>query len=513
MEIKKLTLKAEIKSFDDNEMTITHYISTPTPDRYGDIVHPEGMLEEQFRKNPVVLLNHDSSKMIIGKNLWLEKTETGVLAKTQFADTETGREIYRLNKAGFMNAWSIGFMIPEGGLEMRDGKRHIIKWELLEYSSVAVPANPDCINLVMKSLKTIFPQKNITGAQMEHNEKIPALPPEKFKNDSNKNIDEIQDGRNFIKSIVYKNPDLLPASYKSNYLNEGTSADGGYTVPVEFYDRIMSNVIAQSVIRRNATIVRAEAKEVQIPKLSAASTFSFINEGTQKSVSNPVFAQIRLVRHDGGFIILLSKQLIEDSAFDIVSFLSDMASRVIANAYDSAGFKGSSGVITGILDSEFGATEIVSAGGTPNSIVYDDILKTISAVPSHTLPKSKFYMHRSMLGYIRRLKDETGGYIIAPDERKAMTMEGFPIELSDNMYSYSESALSRGYIVFGDLSTIFLHERKDLSISVSDSASVNIGGTQINLWQQGLIGLNFGVSFDIKAVFPENLAVIQTAAE
>lgn len=512
MEIKRLTTHSEIKSFNDSEMTITHYISTPTPDRYGDIVDPEGMLEDQYRKNPVVLLNHDSSKMIIGKNLWLEKTERGILAKTQFADTENGREVYRLNKTGFMNAWSIGFLIPEGGIEIKDGKRYIRKWELLEYSAVAVPANPDCVNLVMKSLKTIFP-KNKTGVKMELKGTTPALPPEKFKNNSNKNIDEIQDGRNFIKSIVYKNPDLMPASYKSNYLNEGTSADGGYTVPVEFYDRIMANVISQSVIRRNATIVRAEAKEVQIPKLSSASTFSFINEGAQKAVSNPIFSQVRLVRHDGGFIILLSKQLIEDSAFDIVGFLSDMASRVIANAYDSAGFKGSSGVITGILDSGFGATAIVASGGTPNSIVYDDILKTISAVPSHTLPKSKFYMHRSMLGYIRRLKDETGGYIIAPDERKAMTIEGFPVELSDNMYSYSESALSRGYIVFGDLSTIFLHERKDLSISVSDSASVNIGGTQINLWQQGLIGLNFGVSFDIKAVFPENLAVIQTASE
>lgn len=334
-----------------------------------------------------------------------------------------------------------------------------------------------------------------------------------YKVKSSKTEPEENEFRQFVKSIVYRKPELMPENLKSNYLNETTAADGGYTVPVEFYDRIMMNVQSQSVIRQNATIVTTEAKEVQIPKLSSASTFSFVSEGSQKAVSNPVFSQVRLVRKDGGFIIVLSKQLIEDSAFNIMSFLTDMSSRIISNAYDSAGFKGTSGVITGILDSEYGATEIVSAGGTPNSIVYDDILKCLSAVPSHTLPKSKFYMHRSMLGYLRRLKDETGGYIIAPDERKAMTMEGFPVVLSDNIYSYSESALSRGYIAFGDLSTVMLHERKKLEISVSDSASVNIGGTQINLWQQGLVGLNFGVSFDIKSIFPENIAVIQTASE
>lgn len=334
-----------------------------------------------------------------------------------------------------------------------------------------------------------------------------------YKVKSSNTESESKEFSQFIKSIVYKKPELMPDNLKSNYLNETTSADGGYTVPIEFYDKIMMNVQEQSVIRQNATIVKTEAKEVQIPKLSSASTFSFVTEGSQKAVSNPVFSQVRLTRKDGGFIILLSRQLIEDSEFNILNFLTDMASRIISNAYDSAGFKGTSGVITGILDSEYGATEIVAAGGTPNSIVYDDILKCISAVPSHTLPKSKIYMHRSMHGYLRRLKDETGRYIISPDERKSMTMEGFPVVLSDNMYSYSESALSRGYIAFGDLSTVMLHERKNLEISVSDSASVNIGGTQINLWQQGLVGLNFGVSFDIKSVFPENIAVIQTAAE
>ena len=41
------------KTFNDDDLTITHYISTTTPDRYGDIVNPAGMDTSNYIKNPV----------------------------------------------------------------------------------------------------------------------------------------------------------------------------------------------------------------------------------------------------------------------------------------------------------------------------------------------------------------------------------------------------------------------------------------------------------------------------
>ena len=75
----------------------------------------------------------------------------------------------------------------------------------------------------------------------------------------------------------------------------------------------------------------------------------------------------------------------------------------------------------------------------------------------------------------------------------------------------SDTADVHGFVAFGDLKHLMLNLRKDLTVSISDSASVSLDGSQLNLWQQGLIGLNFGISFDIKAVFPEALAIISTS--
>ena len=527
-ELKQKAISDKISgdSINRDELTITHYISTRTPDRYGDIMEPLGCDDSEYKKNPVVFFGHMSQNLPIAKNISLSYTDDGIIAVTKFDDSEFAKEIFRLNAEGFLNSWSIGYLPLERPIQ-KGGYNVYEKWQLLEYSSVPIPANPDAVNLLLKEVKNSELKKIIEKnfSKLNTNNMHDALetgnfepvkknnPLEDYKIKGSGISADSADFRQFVKSIAYNKPELMPERIKSNYLNEGVSADGGYLVPVEFYDKIMMNVFETSVIKRNATVINTEAKEIQIPKLSSASTFAFVNEGTAKPVSNPVFSQVRMVRKDGGFIVLLSKQLIEDSKFDLMNYLAKMAGSVISNAIDSAGFKGSSGVITGVLDSTFGATPIVAAGGTPNSIVYDDVLKCISAIPSQTLPNAKFYMHRSMLGYLRRLKNETGDYLISPDERKNLTLEGFKLELSDNMYSYSESALSRGYIAFGDLSTLFLHERKELQMSVSDSASVNIAGTQVNLWQQGLIGLNFNISFDIKAVFPENIAVIQTAAE
>jgi len=149
----------EEKSFNDADLTITHYISTTTPDRYGDIVNPAGMDASNYTKNPVVLFGHRSNALVIGKNINLEIKDNGVSAVTKFADTDQGREIYKLNRDGFLNAWSIGF-IPRKEVQKQDeasGKvyNHIEEWELLEYSSVPIPANPDCLNLMLKDLQDV----------------------------------------------------------------------------------------------------------------------------------------------------------------------------------------------------------------------------------------------------------------------------------------------------------------------------------------------------------------------
>ena len=75
-----------------------------------------------------------------------------------------------------------------------------------------------------------------------------------------------------------------------------------------------------------------------------------------------------------------------------------------------------------------------------------------------------------------------------------------------------ESGQDKAFIGFGDLSYMAIGMRNSLSADFSKEATVTAGESTINLWQSGLVGLNFGASFDIKFTFPSALSVLKTQA-
>lgn len=136
--------KAFVKDIgEDDGILKSVVISDEGTDRHGDNVMLEGWDFENYLLNPVVLDQHGagtgSAKQVIGKNLEL-RIEGGKLKATpQFAinESEDARTIYNLYKGGYLNAFSVGFIQKEV-----NGK---VVNELLEYSAVAVPANPRAI--------------------------------------------------------------------------------------------------------------------------------------------------------------------------------------------------------------------------------------------------------------------------------------------------------------------------------------------------------------------------------
>src|SRR5438128_3690006 len=99
--------KAEVN---EEERTITAYITTETMDRDREVVLASGGDLNNYRKNPVVLWAHDSHGTPVAKNLWIRSDNQGLLAKTQYAKTAKAEEIWQLRKGGFLKGYSIGFV-------------------------------------------------------------------------------------------------------------------------------------------------------------------------------------------------------------------------------------------------------------------------------------------------------------------------------------------------------------------------------------------------------------------
>ena len=146
---------AETKVADGTPRTLVVKITTPTPDRSQDVVEPKGMNSDNFMKNPIVLFAHNYGELPIAKCTNLKIMDDGVMATVQFPEKgmyPKADTVYEMYKGGYLNAWSVGFM-PSGEdayMENEQGGYTFKSWELLEFSSVPVPANAEALT-VMRS--------------------------------------------------------------------------------------------------------------------------------------------------------------------------------------------------------------------------------------------------------------------------------------------------------------------------------------------------------------------------
>ena len=161
MLIKQFVSKVSV---DDDERTVTAVISTVGVDRDKEVLLSKGANLDQYLKNPIVLWAHSYTDTPIGKSQWIKKTRKNLTAKVKFAEAEVSAkadEIYNLFKGGFLNAFSVGF-IPtkeheptpdeiKKKPEWAEARRIYDEWELLEFSAVPVPANPDALAMAVKT--------------------------------------------------------------------------------------------------------------------------------------------------------------------------------------------------------------------------------------------------------------------------------------------------------------------------------------------------------------------------
>lgn len=162
MHIKQFVKTAPTE--DENEGQMSFIASTDRADRYGDVIDQRGWNLDDYKANPVVLLNHDHQSLPIGRGN-VRTTEAGLVIDVEFdmADPKAA-EIAGKASRGFMSAVSVGFApkksiaradLPESHFAYsKSGGQYFEQAELLEVSIVTIPANADAVAIAAKSYGT-----------------------------------------------------------------------------------------------------------------------------------------------------------------------------------------------------------------------------------------------------------------------------------------------------------------------------------------------------------------------
>ena len=148
--MKKQYIQAKIQTVGKK---IEFVASDETVDRYGEILMTTDWDLKNFKKNPVLLVNHDYRvENIVGKakNIRRNIQEKKLIFEAVFHDiTEKAQSVKKLVEEKFLNTVSVGF-IPH-----TSEKEKSVTLELLEISFVPIPANPSAEQLMVKGFEKI----------------------------------------------------------------------------------------------------------------------------------------------------------------------------------------------------------------------------------------------------------------------------------------------------------------------------------------------------------------------
>ncbi|WP_160665344.1 phage major capsid protein [Pseudarthrobacter sp. ATCC 49987] len=240
-------------------------------------------------------------------------------------------------------------------------------------------------------------------------------------------------------------------------LVKGTPSAGGVTVPTTFYGQLMEHAIETSaILSAGATILyTSSGEEISVPVTLSAPVGAQVGEGQVIPTSEPVLGKRSLYAYKYGDLCQISRELIDDSAFDLESFIARQAGRAVGNAFGAklvagTGTNEPSGLITSTTLGKTGGTAV---GGAPT---WDDLIDLFYSVigPYRNSPNAGWLVKDGTAATLRKIKDLEGRYIWQPSVIAGQpdTIEGKPVFTDPNMPGVGLGAKS---VAFGDISAYF----------------------------------------------------------
>ena len=150
-----------------------------------------------------------------------------------------------------------------------------------------------------------------------------------------------------------------------NALQEGTDSEGGYLVPDEYERTLVQALEEENVFRRLAKVIQTSSGDRKIPIVTSHGSAAWLDEEDALTESDEVFGQTSLSAYKLGTFLKVSDELLNDSVFDLPSYISTEFARRIGAKEEEAFFVGDgSGKPTGIFAATGGAQTGVTAASS-----------------------------------------------------------------------------------------------------------------------------------------------------
>jgi HK97 family phage major capsid protein len=204
-----------------------------------------------------------------------------------------------------------------------------------------------------------------------------------------------------------------------------SAADGYYLVPIGFQREIEKKMISFGGMRRNCRVLNTSTGNVlNWPTWDdTANVGNWVSEANPVSQANPATGNVQFNAYlASSKQVLISVQLLQDSAFDVEAELSEAfairIARITNLGYTSGSGTGQPNGILTAIEADSSPLVVTATGSSSNdggasvdgsnSIGTDDLDNLIAELDPMYRVGAKYMMHWSVIDYLRKLKDKYG---------------------------------------------------------------------------------------------------------
>ena len=428
------------------------------------------------------LAEHDNSKILAStrnKSLELFEDSKGLYMTAVITPTSWGKDYYQLISSGILKNMSFGFRTIKDDWKLIKPnlyERVIQELELFEVSVVKDPAYSQStiaargINVVED---VVIPKEVVVRENEKYKKKLKELA--NMKVEEYRYIQDKKDLKNEQRNIDYAEFNSIIRENRSLQ----TTAEGANLIPQNVADLVVQKMVEISPVFARAMKFPSTSGSLKIAREDEfAFQASFVGEGKNLIEGALALQEVTLKQKRVGASIHLTNQLINDSAINIVDYISSLLARRVIKAVEKS-------MLTGNKDEEFRGIihdkdiPNITVSTSINNITYDTLLEMYNSVHPDYLVGAVFIVEKSAFSKISQLKDAAGHFYMQNgivNGRPTRTLFGAEVFVTDSLPNTAP-------IVFGNIEQGYaLMIKQAQGIRLIEDSQTALQGTKFFLY-------------------------------
>lgn len=268
-------------------------------------------------------------------------------------------------------------------------------------------------------------------------------------------------------------------------------------LPKDISSEIWAKTVEQSIIMQASRSVSLPGSGITIPMITGDAEADWVAETEEKPVSDATISSKSMTPYKLAVIETFSTEFRRD----LPALYAELARRLPS----ALGRKFDATVVAGTAPGTgFDVLSDATAKTVDATNTVEDLAGVLQAIAVAGGDLSDWLISPQLEGLVRLAKDPgTGSYAFlqnaATDNGAIGSLFGRPVLKSNSVYKAGVSGASPAVLgIAGDFKNSAIYGTVEgISVDISDSATVNKGGTQINLWQRNM----FAVRAEIEVGF------------